>query len=1470
MSSKNIILVDKRIQSYETIISAVNNDTCIYITIDYYTETIEDIKSKILNKLSFLTLDPTTTRCIGLIQHNYNLPFYSLVQPQPSSENNQSGSIVFGVDIKDSLLESWSELREFIVWCKTAPEVNAQYFDMMACALYSDTNWKYIIDALTAQTGVTVRASTDNTGAASLGGNWFLESHTGVNLKSVYFTDAIEEFPGLLLTSDYLRYYGKGYQYKGIAAGSVVTWGYSTTGGDSSSASSSISSDVISIYCNFGTFLALKTNGSLVMWGNTAGQITFSSVSSNLQSGVVDVQFSNGAFAALKSNGSVITWGDTNNGASSSSVSSSLQSGVVALYSNKTSYAALKSDGSVISWWGNGTSSSITSVVAVYCTELAFAALKSDGSVVTWGDSGRGGNSSTVSSSLSSGVVTIYSNTEAFAALKNNGSVVTWGTSGCGGDSSRVSSALQSGVVRIYSTSRAFAALKSNGSVITWGDSLYGGNSVAWANSNYGPDPSPSLQSNVVNVYSNAHAFAALKNDGSIVTWGWVSGDSSSVASSVSSGVVAVYGTGVNAFAALKSDGRVITWGQSNAGGDSSSVSSSLTSGVVSIYSTYYAFAALKNDGSVITWGDSANGANSSSVSSSLSSGVIGLRGNGGTFAALKTSVSTFDLSGSVYTDKDRYNILRNKEIRRRANLTTLNNNVFTLSQTSDLQFLNPNIPSGKTLRIIIPTYVASSYTITSNATIPNSSGNYVIACDECEPVTISGTTYVNYGSYVYIFEANNTYTKTTSATINGTAYTLYGGDGVNSSGIVFLEVVLEASTFASSTFTVASSKTFGDASFVITTRPTSNSAGAITYSSSNTAVATIDASGNFITLVGAGDVSFNATQASTAQYASSTKTSNTLTVARGTSTLASVSTVFEVASSKTFGDASFVITTRPTSNNTTVPIVYSSSNTSVATIDTSGNFITLVGAGDVSFNATQAQTNQYNSATKTSNTLTVARGTSTLASVATVFEVASTKTFGDASFVITTRPTSNNTTVPIVYSSSNTSVATIDASGNFITLVGTGDVSFNATQAQTNQYNSATKTSNTLTVARGTSTLASSTFTVSSSKTILDASFTITTRPTSNSSGAITYSSNNTSVATIDASGNFITIVGLGTVTFTATQAQTSQYVSATKTSNTLTVSKAMPTLAFVSPPTTKNVTDAAFTVTANSASSGAVTYSSSNTSFATVNPSTGLVTLKGVGTVTITASQASTATYEAPTNATCSIVIASAGTALQGQTVSSSTSYASVDLSGASLVGTTVSGVSFSGANLSNVNFSGAVITNTDFTNANISGATNLPTFSTVQKLQLLKNINNVGISAVQVATTVSGSEINALLATPNSTVAAATFTVKPPSSLDGSANKVVTINSVDISGGKSVYIPMNVNETVKINNVVYSFNGTNILDTNGNPVTFASFSGAPFKIYAGSVVAVNIEDALNKINFLGDGLYTVLSDILVFKNS
>jgi hypothetical protein len=69
----------------------------------------------------------------------------------------------------------------------------------------------------------------------------------------------------------------------------------------------------------------------------------------------------------------------------------------------------------------------------VYSTQIAFAALKADGSVVTWGNPSVGGNSASVSGSLSSNVTAVYSTRDAFAALKTDGSVVTWGDANNGG-----------------------------------------------------------------------------------------------------------------------------------------------------------------------------------------------------------------------------------------------------------------------------------------------------------------------------------------------------------------------------------------------------------------------------------------------------------------------------------------------------------------------------------------------------------------------------------------------------------------------------------------------------------------------------------------------------------------------------------------------------------------------------------------------------------------------------------------------------------------------------------------------------------------------------------------------------------------------------------------------------------------------------------------------------------------------------
>ncbi|CAE8685172.1 unnamed protein product [Polarella glacialis] len=65
------------------------------------------------------------------------------------------------------------------------------------------------------------------------------------------------------------------------------------------------------------------------------------------------------------------------------------------------------------------------------------------------------------------------------------------------------------------------------------------------------------------------------------------------------------------AFAAIKANGSVVTWGDAAQGGNSSAVAPLLTEGVVQVYGNQYSFAAIKANGSVVTWGSAGHGGNS-------------------------------------------------------------------------------------------------------------------------------------------------------------------------------------------------------------------------------------------------------------------------------------------------------------------------------------------------------------------------------------------------------------------------------------------------------------------------------------------------------------------------------------------------------------------------------------------------------------------------------------------------------------------------------------------------------------------------------------------------------------------------------------------------------------------------------------------------------------------------------------------
>jgi hypothetical protein len=151
-----------------------------------------------------------------------------------------------------------------------------------------------------------------------------------------------------------------------------------------------------------------------------------------------------------------------------------------------------------------------------------------------------GGNCNAAQGQLAADVQSLRSTQGAFAALKADGGVVAWGHEDFGGDrdhetgsgtplcmydtpkgKSKNNYAYRDGLVRcqvaaevrcIYSTSGAFAALKEDGTVVTWGHPDCGGDCH---------EVQDQLARDVKSiVHGNDAAFAAIKSDGSVVAWG--------------------------------------------------------------------------------------------------------------------------------------------------------------------------------------------------------------------------------------------------------------------------------------------------------------------------------------------------------------------------------------------------------------------------------------------------------------------------------------------------------------------------------------------------------------------------------------------------------------------------------------------------------------------------------------------------------------------------------------------------------------------------------------------------------------------------------------------------------------------------------------------------------------------------------------------------------------------------------------
>ncbi|MHA8075267.1 Ig-like domain-containing protein [Aquirufa sp. TARAVU-A1A] len=218
-------------------------------------------------------------------------------------------------------------------------------------------------------------------------------------------------------------------------------------------------------------------------------------------------------------------------------------------------------------------------------------------------------------------------------------------------------------------------------------------------------------------------------------------------------------------------------------------------------------------------------------------------------------------------------------------------------------------------------------------------------------------------GSVANVFSVSGTTLTVGTTAGSGTITVTQAASGIYAATTATIPVTVSDPSKLAPTITWVSgyNKTKGQPSFALPV-PVSTSNGTYTYYSSNPSVATV--SGNTVSIIGDGQTTLTAIQASTTNYRSASISAPLIVglVSNTTPTLSGFAN-----QTKTITDGTYTITA-PTSASSGV-FTYISSNPAVATI--SGTTVTLVGLGTTTISAIQDPATGYNGAT-TSATLTV------------------------------------------------------------------------------------------------------------------------------------------------------------------------------------------------------------------------------------------------------------------------------------------------------------------------------------------------------------------------------------------------------------------------------------------------------------------------------------------------------------------
>ena len=307
------------------------------------------------------------------------------------------------------------------------------------------------------------------------------------------------------------------------------------------------------------------------------------------------------AYALLSPDGTINTWGLSCYGGDSSSEQHLLKN-IIDIKSTVTAFSALTENGNVIAWGEAQTGGycinkqhelqNIKSIHAVL--DCSFVAIRNNGSLISWGSKNLGNCETLVDD-----VKYIYSNgSNTFVAITSEGNGYISESSKIIGSNFIPCSEVQdqlTNISTIYHNRYSYTALKQDGSIVTWGDCKFGGNSSLVADK----------LKNVISIAPTAGAYIALLQNGTIVSWGYMNWryltNPLIYVQDKLHDIIKIYSTNTS-YLALTKTGSVVTWGCRDTGGDCG-IYQELLVNIVDIYANFNSFLAIRDDDTVITWG---------------------------------------------------------------------------------------------------------------------------------------------------------------------------------------------------------------------------------------------------------------------------------------------------------------------------------------------------------------------------------------------------------------------------------------------------------------------------------------------------------------------------------------------------------------------------------------------------------------------------------------------------------------------------------------------------------------------------------------------------------------------------------------------------------------------------------------------------------------------------------------------------